>query len=131
MEKAFKQLARKTAHACFAIFGIWNPMRGKAELYEALVMPFGVKASVHGFNRAARALSVILNQLFAVLSTHYFDDYPLVVPECMESGTEETAFQVLDLLGWRYKREGAKALPFAETFATLGVDFALGEAPRG
>ena len=125
LEKAFKQLGRRQAHASFAIFCVWNPRLRRAEFFEALARPFGVRASVHSFNRLARALAVILAALFKIPVTHYFDDFPIVVPSADAESAEDITLKIFELLGWKIKMSGDKALPFSDVFDSLGVSFDL------
>ena len=38
---------------------------------------------------------------------------------------------LLDCLGWKFAKEGKKALPFAEVFSVLGVQLHLGNSSKG
>ena len=131
LEKAFKQIPVKKAHAQFAIICVWDPHTETPKFFEAKVLPFGVKASVHSFNRVGRALAVVLTSLFAIPCNHYFDDYPIVTckQDCENAG--EVAMKVFELLRWVVKKEGDKAEDFSDTLKTLGVEFHLRNAARG
>ena len=131
LEKAFKQIPVKKAHAQFAIFCVWNPRLKKPQFFEAKVMPFGVKASVPSFNRVGRALAVILVSLFDIPCNHYFDDYPIVTCAEDSENAGEVAGLVFELLGWDVKTEGDKAAGFGEVLKTLGVEFRFRDAVKG
>ena len=63
-----------------------------------------------------------------VPTTCYFDDY--VSPPALVKSTDWTVNLFLDLLGWKFDRDGDKADVFSFVTAALGVLFSL-EASRG
>ena len=46
-------------------------------------------------------------------------------------GSEETFAMLLDLLGWRYDKDGSKADSMSDHVASLGVEFDLGQSDKG
>ena len=117
LAKAYRQLARAPGHASVSIVVTYNSVDKKTELYEQPVLPFGAKASVWDFNWTARGLWKALAGLFGFMSTHYFDDFPVLEFSCLSDHTQTVFDQVLDLLGWDTKKQ----IDFAPSFDVLGV----------
>ena len=74
---------------------------------------------------------MVLARLFKIPVTHYFDDFPIVVPAQLASDTQDVTLAVFELLGWRVKTAGEKAAPFSKLLGTLGVVFDLTPAVQG
>ena len=118
LEAAFRQLPRLPAHAAFTVISVFNPVNGKAELFQLDALAFGQGAAVYGFNRTARAIDAILAELL-ITTGNYVDDYPVLVPTCLGSSTVLSCLQFSSLFGWRLKRPDELAtLP---SFTALGV----------
>ena len=117
LSKAYRQLARAPCHASVSIVVTWNSRSNRVEMYEQPVLPFGAKASVWDFNWVARGLKTILVNLFGLVVTHYFDDYPVLEFAVLEAHTQHLVDSVLELLGWDTKAQ----LPFSPRFEPLGV----------
>ena len=58
-----------------------DPSRGTVENF-ARALPFGAKSTVHGFNRASRALNELAHEYAGVTTGTYFDDFPMVAVKC-------------------------------------------------
>ena len=124
LESAYKQLPVRASHAHLSICAIKNPHSELVEYFEMHALPFGASAAVHGFNRAAMALEHVVTKLFGIPTTHYFDDYTLVMPKAIQDIVVDGFRDALDLLGWKIKG-GDKDLPVAKQFIALGVSFDL------
>lgn len=125
LKSAYKQLARHPADAWASILAVWNPKSDSVEFYEGVALPFGSVCAVMAFNRMARALRIILSELFFLVNTNFFDDFcQLEVPALCKSAWD-TAELVMKLLGWRISMSDDKRLPFSKSFNMLGavVDF--------
>ena len=66
---AYKHLAVKPAHQHLAVISIWNPIKGKVDLFKQPSLPFGASASVLSFNWVATGLCTIPHP--PVLHWHY------------------------------------------------------------
>ncbi|CAJ1451490.1 unnamed protein product [Effrenium voratum] len=128
LKQAYKQLAVSPAHGRFAIVAF--PIRGVWRFYRSLVLPFGATGSVYGFTRVSRALWHVLITFFHFVSSHYFDDFPILEPASGCGLASKILSSVLQLLGWAHA-EGEKAVDFARTFTALGVTFSLERFPQG
>ena len=62
-------------------------------------------------------------------TTCYFDDYVILSPPALVKSTDWTVNLFLDLLGWKFDRDGDKADVFSFVTTALGVLFCL-EASR-
>ena len=61
LEAAYKQLPIQPDHERFAVFAIKKPKTAEILFFVARALPFGAKASVHGFNIASRSLNHLLH----------------------------------------------------------------------
>ena len=130
LHAAYKQLPLDDlSFAKDSFFGIYNPCSKQKELYKQLVLPFGSKASVTAFIRAAFALWRIALVLLKVVWTFYFDDF-LNVCRAGESKHMEIVISMLfHLLGWRLSTD--KLVPYSCCCKVLGIVLDLGQARRG
>lgn len=88
-------------------------------------MPFGSRCSVNAFIRCARCLQWLCAKCLLVPTTCYFDDYVILSPPALVKSTDWTVNLFLDLLGWKFDRDGDKADVFSFVTAALGVLFSL------
>ena len=98
-----------------------NPEDNNVYYFEAIALPFGSVSSVIGFNRAARALRMILTRLFRLVVTNFFDDFCQIELAPLSNGAWQTAELVLSLLGWRVSMGDEKRKPFSKRFEILGA----------
>ena len=71
------------------------------------------------FNRMARALRLIMSQLFMLVNTNFFDDFCQLEVEALGPSAWDTAELVMKLLGWRISMSDDKRLP--QEFSMLGA----------
>ncbi|CAK0833477.1 unnamed protein product [Prorocentrum cordatum] len=96
-----KQLAVTPVDSDCAVFACADPQRpGEVLYFVASALPFGARASVLGFSRAAAALEICAIRLDSVPITNDLDDFPFVVPkvlsEWMGGGRSRLALAVSD-----------------------------------
>eukprot|EP00435_Cladocopium_sp_Y103_P062520 s739_g24.t1 len=128
---AYKQLARSPGDAWASILAVWNYEAQSVEFFESVALPFGSVCAVMAFNRMARALRLILSELFMLVNTNFFDDFcQLEINDLCESSWS-TAELVMDLHGWRISLSEEKRLPFAKEFNMLGAVVDLSETKHG
>ena len=72
LKAAYKQLARHPRDAWASILAVWNPSSSRVEFYESVALPFGSVCAVMAFNRVARALRLIMSELFMIVNTIFF-----------------------------------------------------------
>jgi hypothetical protein len=89
-------------------------------------LPFGARNAVFTFGATARAIEIILNGLFGVLTSQYVDDYPQFEFEQLTGQDDDIMLEVLSLLGWEVKRPEGVPPQFAPVFTLLGVRMHLG-----
>ena len=75
LRQAYKQLVRRPEDAWAAVLAVLCPSNGQVLFFEAVALPFGSISSVLAFNRAARALRLILSKTFKLVTTNFFDDF--------------------------------------------------------
>ena len=129
LSKAYKQLAIMPGHAHLAVVGF--PVRGQWQFYRSVALPFGATGSVYGFVRVSRALWFVVTKLLKAITSHYFDDFPMIERTAGARVLSLSFGAILDLLGWQYAKEGDKASDFALAFDALGVTYTLNHAPSG
>ena len=131
LKSAYKQLARHPADSWAAILAVWNDDAGTVEFYESVALPFGSVCAVMAFNRMAKALRLILSELFMVINTNFFDDFCQLECEGLCDSAWETAEFVMKLLGWRISMSEDKRSPFAGEFNLLGAVVDLTRSTAG
>ena len=131
LKSAYKQLARHPADSWAAILAVWNDDAGTVEFYESVALPFGSVCAVMAFNRMAKALRLILSELFMVINTNFFDDFCQLECEGLCDSAWETAEFVMKLLGWRISMSEDKRSPFAGEFNLLGAVVDLTQSTAG
>jgi len=89
-----------------SILAVWNMDTSSVEDYESIALPFGSVCAVMAFNRMARALRIILSELFALVNTNFFDDFCHLECEGLCNLAWQTAELVMRLLGWRISMSG-------------------------
>ena len=131
LKSAYKQLARHPADSWAAILAVWNDDADTVEFYESVALPFGSVCAVMAFNRMAKALRLILSELFMVINTIFFDDFCQLECEGLCDSAWETAEFVMKLLGWRISMSEDKRSPFAGEFNLLGAVVDLTRSTAG
>ena len=69
--------------------------------------------------------------MFMVIGTTYYDDYPTVEPEATAGSARACQELLLTSLGWKFAKEGKKALDFSQVFDVLGISLDLSGCNRG
>jgi len=130
LEAAYKHCPVDPAHEKYSVFALKNPETSRIEYYFARALPFGAKSSVHGFNRASRALSFLAHEFAGVTVGTYFDDFPLVAPKQVCGDMFRRIIKLMTILGWAMKRKkGSLEWPSGK-FECLGVEFEFLADPR-
>ena len=127
LKSAYKQLARHPEDSWASILAVWNSTTQSVEFYESIALPFGSVCAVMAFNRVARALRLILSELFAVVNTNFFDDFCQLECDALCDSSWRTAELVMRLLGWKISMSEDKRSPFSKQFNLLGavIDLSL------
>ena len=131
LKAAYKQLARSPADSWASILAVWNPSTSSVEFFESISLPFGSVCAVMSFNRMARALKLIMSELFMLVNTNFFDDFCQLEVDGLCQSAWETAEMVMKLLGWRISASDDKRLPFNSQFNMLGAVIDLSSSSRG
>ena len=131
LESAYKQIGACVEDIWNRIIVVYNPKTKSPQFFVSTALMFGSSASVYAFNRVSRSIWHIQTSLFNVWATNFYDDYPTVEPEETAASSLEASTILLDSLGWKFAREGKKALPFADAFSVLGVQLKLDKTSRG
>ncbi|CAE7836634.1 unnamed protein product [Symbiodinium sp. CCMP2592] len=130
LRSAYKQLARHPADDWASVLGVLDPDTNTVAYFENYALPFGASSAVTGFNRAARALRIIMSRLLFLVNTSFFDDFCQLEIEGLTDSADQAALEMLDLLGWEVS-DGEKLKPFASEFTMLGAVLSFKDAGRG
>ena len=106
LKAAYRQLPLSAGARRFAFVSVFNPHETNAAVFGLSCLPFGAIASVHHFLRSAAALWRILVKCGRLLTTSYFDDFPLVTPPALEESCASFIQMVFRLTGWLFATEG-------------------------
>ena len=99
-------------------------------LYRLLALPFGATRSVHSFLRVVHSVWAI-GCCLGFLWSCYFDDFPVLARS--EEAEVLTSYipRFFELLGWLFADTGSKAIGFAKSFSSLGVQVDLAHFTSG
>ena len=131
LSSAYKQLPTSDQEPWSRIIVVHCPVDNKPKFFVSLVLPFGCTASVYFFNRASKNLWWLFQKMFMVIGTTYYDDYPTVEPEATAGSARACQELLLTSLGWKFAKEGKKALDFSQVFDVLGISLDLSGCNRG
>lgn len=129
LRQAYKQLVRHPEDSWAAILAVYCPADATVYFFEAIALPFGSVSSVLAFNRAARALRVILSRTFKLVTTNFFDDFCQMELGLLCDSAWKTAETVMQLLGWKISSGDDKRKPFSKQFEILGAVVSFRDAP--
>ena len=80
------------------------------------------------FNRAARAIRVILSKIFKLVVTNFFDDFCQLEVGLLRQSAWVTAETALDILSWSISMGEDKRKGFEKSFEILGAVVTLPDA---
>ena len=130
LHAAYKQLPLDdAAYSRDGFFVPYNPLSKMPEIYRQLVLPFGSKASVTAFIRAAFALWRIGLKCLRLVWSFYFDDFLNIASKCEEKHLELVISVFFRLLGWKLSSD--KLLPYHVCCKVLGIELDLSDARLG
>ncbi|CAE6964726.1 SLC24A2 [Symbiodinium natans] len=124
LKSAYKQLPLHPSDHRLCVVSLRRPSDSRVVGYVSKVLPFGASASVTAFNRVARLLQRILQEAW-VMTSNYFDDYPLLELSALAGSCEKTVHNILSLLG--FTRAADKEEDFAPSANLLGVTLDLSD----
>ena len=131
LASAYRQLAIADESLQHSYLSVYDPESGSAKLFQQVALPFGSRSAVNAFIRCARFLQWIAAKVFILPLTCYFDDFVAFPMPSLCNNSQSTLCLMLDILGWRFDREGPKSDDFSESVSALGVLFDLTESERG
>ena len=104
LKSAYKQLPLSPSEVSKAVICLKCPSDNEVYGFPCLTLPFGAVASVLHFNRFARYLQRVFWHL-GIISSNYFDDYPVLEMSQLCSNTDSTMKAVVGLLGIRISED--------------------------
>jgi len=110
LKRAFKQLAPLPSLSPLLVIALWHPARNGVAYYVLRAMPFGARNTVYVFGTVARAIEMMLSELFLLALSQYVDDFPQLEPEA-STDSATVAEEVMQLLGWEVSKTGRRRQP--------------------
>ena len=130
LSKAYKQMAVHPDHRHLAVI-FFHRADGTPVFYVANSLMFGATAAVFSFNRVSRSLWFLLSRMLVIPCGVFYDDFPLFSPAELAENADQSASELLDLLGWKHARTGPKGKAFNSAFTVLGCNLDLSEVAKG
>ena len=130
LSKAYKQMAIHPSNRHLAVI-FFHDQSGAPKYFVANSMMFGSTAAVYSFNRVSRSLWYLMNKLLVIPCGVFYDDFPMFSPASLAEDADNSASQLLDLLGWKHAKTGTKGCPFQPCFQVLGCSLNLGDICQG
>ena len=124
LSKAYKQVAIHKQSLRHGVLG-FNTQKGGWQMYTTCSLPFGASASVYSFNKISRGIWHLLVHKFGLLTSVFYDDYPVFEVQPLAALTSKIVDAFLNVLGWRHAVQGKKAVDFCGLPVALGVQFNL------
>jgi hypothetical protein len=131
LASAYRQLAVSDDSACHAFLSVYDPQRQSAALFQQVALPFGSRTAVNAFIRCARFLQWVAARCLKIPVSCYFDDFVSFTYPALASNTQAAMCLMLDILGWKFDREGPKSDDFSLLVKALGVQFSLKNCADG
>ena len=124
---AYKQLAVQPEHRHLTVIAAFDPNTGQPKIFRQVSLPFGAAAAVLAFNWIATALCAVMQEVFMVGATHFYDDFTVLERRGLIESIDEVITAFFALLGWELK-----PLPgFSSTPEPLGAILDLRSAKAG
>ena len=131
LKSAYKQMAVHSESLWASNVHLASAEGGGKDFYTSHALLFGATASVYAFNRLARVIWRCFSFHLDLLTTQFYDDFPMLEPEQTSTTARSFSTQLLDLLGINWSA-GDKDKPFSSVFEPLGVCIDLtGMATKG
>ena len=105
---------------------VLNPEKNQPEAFGCRVLPFGARAAVQAFCRAAHSIWYLGVKLLRLHWSVYFDDFFVIEDEKQSKHTGLIVMALFNLLGWGVSEE--KDAGFLSVARVLGVCIDLSEA---
>ena len=130
LSKAYKQMAINAADRHLAVI-FFHDSSGVPKYYVANALMFGSTAAVYSFNRVSRSLWFLCNKMLVIPCGVFYDDFPMFSPTSLADDSDSSSSALLDMLGWKHAKTGAKALPYQSKFQVLGCAMDLTHLQSG
>ena len=121
LAKAYKQVPVSTASRKLGVLVVHRPDSGVPAYFVTRSLPFGACSSVFAFNRISRSLWHLGVTMFLLNGGCFYDDFPMVEPECTSRLAAQSFELLLSSLGWLFSTDPSKTFDFAARCDVLGV----------
>ena len=129
LSKAYKNLPLHSESLNDAFLCVFNPDTKKTEVYGQVVLPFGARASVHGFCRTSLGVWVIGTSLFTLHWSVFFDDFVGFESPELARVHDLCVATLFNLLGWETASD--KETSFGSIAQVLGLEINLNDVNLG
>ena len=129
LKKAYKQLPIHADSTNESYLAVFDPNEGGPKIYGQRVLPFGSRASVHAFCRAATGIWAVGVSGFHLHWTAYFDDFVLIEAEPLQRLSDLCVTTLFTLLGWLTSVD--KGSDFSAIACVLGLELNLSDCKLG
>ena len=126
LRKAYKQLAISSDALVDSYLCVLNPEKNQPEAFGCRVLPFGARAAVQAFCRAAHSIWYLGVKLLRLHWSVYFDDFFVIEDEKQSKHTGLIVMALFNLLGWGVSEE--KDAGFLSVARVVGVCVDLSDA---
>ena len=123
LKSAYRQVPIHAEHLKYAYFSVYNHIKGCAEIYQLVTLPFGATHSVYCFLRLARMLHSLAARGLYLVNTNLYDDFVMLSRPASAVSADQSMELLFLLTGWQYAKEGKKATTFSSVCQALGVEF--------
>ena len=128
---AYRELCVAESSRAFSYIAVFDPTLGRPAIFRQVCLPFGSRSAVNAFIRCARCIQWLACKCLALPTTCYYDDFVVASTPDLANNSERSMSLLLDLLGWKFDKEGPKADSFSNCVTTLGVVIDLANTCRG
>ena len=120
LKKVYKQLPIHVESRNESYLAVFDPNEGRPKIYGQRILPFGSRASVHTFCRAATGIWAVGVSGFYLRWTAYFDDFVLIEAEPLQRLSDLCVTTLFTLLGWITSVD--KGSDFSAIACVLGLE---------
>ena len=130
LSSAYRQLYVAETSRAFS-YAVFDPVCNRPAIFRQICLPFGSRSAVNAFIRCARCIQWLACKGLYLPTTCYYDDFVVASIPVLANNSECSMSLLLDILGWKFDREGPKADSFSNCVTTLGVVIDLGSTAKG
>ena len=125
LSAAYRQLCVAPSSYTFSHICVYDQVSGEPRVFRQVCLPFGSWSAVNAFIKCAKCIQWLAAKCLFLPTTCDYDDFVVASTPELATNTQSCLALLLDLLGWKYDKEGPKADTFSQSVVTFGVHFDL------